>query len=237
MVESDEEQLEVLKNWWDDNGTSLIVTIVLALGGTFGYQAWQNNVRETGEAASNLYETLSEATANIEQDVSGTMKTTAKSVAADLKQDYADTTYAVFASLQLAKVAVSAGDLAEAEAELKWALDHNSDARLETMIRVRLARVYVALEDATAAMALLVNHTPASGQLSTFEEARGDVFYALGDFDSARQAYQLAIKNLEDGAARPVLEIKLADIPMTTTAPDTADAADDSDTTQEEGDA
>ena len=235
MVESDEEQLEVLKNWWDENGTSLVVTIVLALGGTFGYQAWQNNVRESGEAASALYETLSEAVENVAADTSGTMITTAESVAADLKEKHTDTSYAVFASLQMAKLAVNAGDLSKAETQLKWALDHNSDEQLETIIRVRLARVYVALEDATAAMAQLVNHQPAPAVLSTFEEARGDVFHAMGDHENARQAYQLAIKNLEDEATRPVLELKLADIPLTSSAPNTADA--DSETDQEAGDA
>ena len=58
MVESDEEQVEVLKKWWDENGTSLIVTLVLVLGGTFGYRAWENSVIESGEAASVVYEDL-----------------------------------------------------------------------------------------------------------------------------------------------------------------------------------
>ena len=29
MVESDEEQLEVLKNWWKENGQSIVIAVVL----------------------------------------------------------------------------------------------------------------------------------------------------------------------------------------------------------------
>ena len=214
MVESDEEQLEVIKQWWDDNGTSLIVTIVLAVGGTLGYNAWDNNVREQGESASASYESLVQAATNTNGDVSGAMKTTAESIAADLKETYGDSTYAVFASLHLAKLAVDSGDLDTAQTELKWALDQNEDNLLETMIRIRLARVHIAASDPTSAMALLVNHKPENSLLGSFEEAKGDVFHALGEHDEARQAYQLAIKNLKEESSRPVLELKLADIPL-----------------------
>ena len=63
MVESDEEQLELIKKWWDENGTSLVTAVVLALGVTFGYRAWEDNVRETAEAASAKYENLVQAAA------------------------------------------------------------------------------------------------------------------------------------------------------------------------------
>ena len=63
MVESDEEQLELIKKWWEENGTSLVTAIVLALGVTFGYRAWVDNVRETAEAASAKYENLVQAAA------------------------------------------------------------------------------------------------------------------------------------------------------------------------------
>ncbi|MEX2327847.1 MAG: tetratricopeptide repeat protein, partial [Pseudomonadales bacterium] len=46
MAETDEEQIEAIKKWWDENGKSILIGIVLALGGVFGYQAWDNHVRE-----------------------------------------------------------------------------------------------------------------------------------------------------------------------------------------------
>ena len=142
MVESDEEQLEVLKKWWEENGTSLVITVVLALGGTLGYQAWEDNVRQTGEEASAVYEDLTAAvSAAIPGAEEDPMKTTAMTVGETLKSEHEGTAYAVFTAMQLAKLAVDTGDLERAETELRKALDMVDDANLETLIRVRLARV------------------------------------------------------------------------------------------------
>ena len=215
MVESDEEQLEVLKNWWDENGTSLVITVVVTVGAIFGYRGWEENAIEKGEAASAVYEDLVVATDNISANASGEkLRITAVSLAETLKADHADTTYAVFAALRLAKIAVAKNDLDAALEELIWALDNVSEMHLETTIRVRLSRVYMGLEDPTSAMTLLVNHQPASGQVVSFEEAKGDIFHSLGDLDQAREAYQKALENIDDNIENLILELKLADLPL-----------------------
>ena len=215
MVESDEEQLEVLKNWWDENGTSLIITVVVTVGAIFGYRAWEENVIETGEAASAVYENLVIATDNIATNGSEeAVRITALSLAETLKSDHGDTTYAVFAAMRLAKLAVTENDLDMAMEELRWALDNVSETHLDTTIRVRLARVYMGLEDPASAMSLLVDHQPASGQVASVEEAKGDILHAMGDLEQARQAYQRALENLSDEVEKPTLELKLADLPL-----------------------
>lgn len=215
MVESDEEQLEVLKNWWDENGTSLVITVVVTVGAIFGYRAWEENVIETGEAASAVYENLLVATDNIATNGSDeAVRITALSLADTLKSDHGDTTYAVFAAMRLAKVAVTENNLDMAVEELRWALDNVSESHLETTIRVRLARVYAGLEDPASAMALLVDHQPASGQVASVEEAKGDILHAMGDLEQARQAYQRALENKNEEVEKPTLELKLADLPL-----------------------
>ena len=113
MVETDEEQLEVLKNWWDENGTTLVTTLVLGLAAIFGYRAWEDNVRETGEAASSTYQNLVQATSNLDDE---NLRLTALNLGEELKNDYEGSTYASFAALHLAKIAVEQGDLAAAQA-------------------------------------------------------------------------------------------------------------------------
>tara|TARA_B110000091_G_scaffold206980_1_gene244549 strand:- start:724 stop:1443 length:720 start_codon:yes stop_codon:yes gene_type:complete len=219
LVESDEEQLEVLKNWWDENGTSLVITVVVTVGAIFGYRAWEENVIETGEAASAVYENLLVATDNIAtNDSDEAVRITALSLADTLKSDHGDTTYAVFAAMRLAKVAVTENNLDMAVEELRWALDNVSEMHLETTIRVRLSRVHLGLEDPASAMALLVNHQPASGQIASVEEAKGDIFHSLGDLGQAREAYQKALVNLSDNVEKPILELKLADLPLSASA-------------------
>jgi len=215
LVESDEEQLEVLKNWWDENGTSLVITVVVTVGAIFGYRGWEENVIQKGEAASAVYEDLVIATENIATRGSDeALRITAVSLAETLKADHADTTYAVFAAMRLAKVAVAKNELDMALEELSWALDNVSEMHLETAIRVRLSRVHIGLKDPTSAMTLLVNHQPAPGQVGSFEEAKGDIFHSLGDLGQAREAYQKALENLSDKFKNPILEFKLADLPI-----------------------
>jgi len=217
LVESDEEQLEQLKNWWDENGTSLVLTVVIALGGVFGFRAWEANVQQTGEAASAAYEDLVAAVENIDADEE-IMRDTAQSLATTLRSDFEGSAYSVFGALHMARLAVDAGDLDTAQSELEWALENAGEPQLDTLIRIRLARVLNASGDATAAMALLINHEPPVGQLVSFEETRGDTFHALGDLMNARDAYQKAIDALAEGETRPLLELKLADIPKTPAA-------------------
>ena len=217
MVESDEEQIEVLKNWWDENGTSLVITVVVTIGAIFGYRGWEESVIETGEAASAVYEDLVIATDNIAANASNdAIRITAVSLAETLKAEHGDTTYAVFEAMRLAKVAVAQNDLEMALEELRWALDNVSEEHLETTIRVRLSRVHLGLEDPASAMALLVDHKPASGQLASVEEAKGDSFHSLGDLVQAREAYQKALVNLSNKIEKPILELKLADLPLST---------------------
>jgi len=214
LVESDEEQLEVLKNWWDENGTSLVITVVVTVGAIFGYRGWEENVIQKGEAASAVYEDLVIATDNIVTSGSDeALRITAVSLAETLKENHRDTTYAVFAAMRLAKVAVAHNDLDMAREELRWALDNVSETHLETAIRVRLSRVHIGLKDPASAMTLLVNHQPASGQVASFEEAKGDIFHSLGDLGQAREAYQKALENMSDKVQNPILEIKLTDLP------------------------
>ena len=219
MVESDEEQLEVLKNWWDENGTSLVITVVVTVGAILGYRGWEENVIQKGEAASAVYEDLVIATDNIAASIPDeALRITAVSLAETLKSDHVDTTYAVFAAMRLAKVAVEQNELDMALEELRWALDNVSEMHLETTIRVRLSRVHMGLQDPTSALTLLVDHQPASGQVASFEEAKGDIFHFLGDLGQAREAYQKAFENISDKVGNPVLELKLADLPLSASA-------------------
>jgi predicted negative regulator of RcsB-dependent stress response len=219
LVESDEEQLEVLKNWWDENGTSLVITVVVTVGVILGYRGWEENVIQKGEAASAVYEDLVIATDNIAASTPDeALRITAVSLAETLKSDHVDTTYAVFAAMRLAKVAVEQNELDMALEELRWALDNVSEMHLETTIRVRLSRVHLGLQDPTSALTLLVNHQPASGQVASFEEAKGDIFHFLGDLGQAREAYQKALENMSDKVKNPILEFKLADLPLSASA-------------------
>ncbi len=114
----DDEQVEALKRWWDENGKSTMAGVVLAVAGTVGWQQYQGWSAQQAEMASDAWGAIEVA---VQSDDSGSIETI-NALAESLKDDFSGTVYARFAALQLAALAVEAGDLDVAESELRWAL-------------------------------------------------------------------------------------------------------------------
>ena len=224
---TEEEQIEALKSWWAKNGTSTIVAIILSIGGVVGYQTWQNHQKDRGVAASAIYAQLLDAVgaetpyAEIDKE----KKATAKFLAQQLETDYSDTTYAHFAALFMAKLAVQDGDLKTAQKELKWALGHGLNDSLETIVRMRLARVQLGEGQTDDALATLAGVDPGEYRPS-YDELKGDIYHAMGDNDKAREAYQRAVNAVGDSTQRPILKMKLERLePPEVVVPDKAGAS------------
>ncbi len=210
---TEEEQVEALKKWFEENGLSLAVGIILSLAAVFGYRAWDNNVRETGEAASAIYENLvSAVVAAPGESLSDAMITTGETLATQLKNEYSDSTYAQFAGLQMARVAVEKGDLNKAAAELEWVIANGAEGSIEIIARMRLARVLESMDRYDEAMATIDVDRDLGQHRSSWEEVRGDIFLAMGKKEEARQAYQLALTNVIQEGAKPYLTMKLEDL-------------------------
>ena len=89
---SDEEQVEALKRWWKENGTSIIAGLVIGLGGVFGWQAWGNYQDRTGKAASQSFNQMLNAVTLGDLESSGKQ-------AELLRLEHEGTNYAIFAAL------------------------------------------------------------------------------------------------------------------------------------------
>ena len=188
---TEEEQVEALRRWWSENGRSTIIAIILALGLGFGYQGYQNYEVENAEGASDLYQRMLQAFSA--PALSPEQQEIAVQLAAQLKADYSGSTYAQFASLQLARVAVAQNNLAEAQVELRWVLgkaDKGSDVAL--IAQLRLARVLAASGEANQALSILEQGGEGPYQAS-YAVARGDVLLSLDRNEEASEAYTAAL--------------------------------------------
>ena len=162
---TEEEQVEALKRWWNENGRSIIAAVVVAVSLSFAYQTWRGSNERQNENASDLYQ-------NLLQSVSGASENSAlaaqgAALGEQLKADYDDTVYAQFAALYLARLAVENDDLAGAESQLRWVLgkaDKGSDT--EQLAQLRLARVLAAAGDTDQALAILESGAQRSYQAS-----------------------------------------------------------------------
>ncbi|MNN70380.1 hypothetical protein D3C81_1862260 [compost metagenome] len=111
----------------------------------------------------------------------------------------------------MAKVAVEAGKLDDAAAELKSIVDKPADDTLGEIARQRLARVLAAQNKAEEALKLLEGDAD-KAFLASREELKGDLLVQLGRAADAHAAYKKAKDALSDDAAIGGLQLKLDDL-------------------------
>lgn len=211
-LRTEEEQVEAIKNWWNENGKSLIVTVVVVLGGYFGWTGYQDHQRTQGEAASSVYQQLvNKATKPLSEQTEAD-KLELETVAAQLKTEFPGTLYAEFGGLYLAKFAIEANDFEAAAAELQALVDTGKKGPVTYLAQVRLARVFIQLEKLDEALALVAT-TPEASFAAQYEEVKGDVLFAQGDLSAALSAYQAArISATALGINTQVLQRKIDDL-------------------------
>src|SRR5690606_18595076 len=119
------------------------------------------------------------------QDDSEANRARGAELAEQLRNDYAGTTYAAFAALMQAGLAVEAEDFAAAESLLREGVGQAEDKALQEIARQRLARVLGQLDRAEEALELFSGSV--SGELlAGREEVRGDLLQSLGRTADAR---------------------------------------------------
>lgn len=190
-LRSEEEQLEVVKRWWKENGTSLIAGAALAAAGVFGWHTWQNYQEGQSEAASVRYQQLINIAMANELDEQQTAS--ARELVSEITDDYGKTLYAELALLMDARLAVQQDHLDEAKASLEQVANDSSRRYVQSLAWLRLARIEVANGDPEAALGLL--DEPISEALAAQRaDVRGDAYAALGQTEQARSAWQNALE-------------------------------------------
>jgi len=187
-MRTDEEQVEVLKKWWSENGKSLLIAVIVVGGGFFGWNTWKANQQATGEAASQIFSQLIEKAAQPAAQQTDAAKQEMEALAMQLKDDYASTTYAQFGSLFLARFAADEGDFEASEKELKALIAEADEGPVKFTAQSRLANVLIQEEKYDEALALVAK-IPADAYAPQFEEAKGDALFLKGDLAAAREAY------------------------------------------------
>ncbi len=200
LYDTEEQQVEAIKDWWKENGKAVIFGAVIGLGGLFGWRYYQDATVEAQEAASESYtktlESLAATGAQGEQQVQAFIDANSKSE------------YGVLAALQLAKVQVEANKLDDAISQLEWATSATKDAGLLAVIHYRLARLQAEQGQFDGAIAQLANITD-EGWTGRVDELKGDILLRKGDADGAYAAYTEA---QQAGDASEVLKMKLDDL-------------------------
>jgi predicted negative regulator of RcsB-dependent stress response len=184
---TEQEQIESLKNWWEENGKSVIAGIVIGLGAVFGWRGWQAYIIEQAEAASEIY-------TDMILEVRQQKNDKAREYGGRLLADYPSTAYAVFAAFVLAKLDVEDNKMESALNHLQWIMGNTDQDELMHLARLRMARIL--LDDNKPDEALALLEVKNEGEfMAGYAELRGDIYMSLGKPDAAHSAYQQALTN------------------------------------------
>ncbi len=212
---NDEEQVEALKRWWQENGTSLLTGIVIVLLVLFGSRQWQGAQLAKAEAASDLYEDVVQL-ALLDQASALTAESMAQLESSydELRNEFEDSIYARYGAMMMATVYVNQENYDQAATELNWIIDNpelgfmqKAEEELFLTARLRLARVKLAQGLAQEALTIVTEVEP--GALAAgFAEVQGDAYLQLGQSEQARSAYERAISLEPDNASFIDLKIR-----------------------------
>lgn len=204
LYNSDEEQVAALKQWWDKNGTTLIIALVIFLAGVLGFRSWQDYKMSQAESASVIYQQMS---ALLESSPDKAMEVGLRIVA-----EYPSSGYASMASLAMARLALQKGEPGAAAAHFRSVMESASTSELKQIARLRLARVLLTQGKSDEAMNIL-NAAEAGNFRAAYDEVRGDIYLAQGNRQEARNAYANALDGYENlSSKRELLQMKIDDL-------------------------
>lgn len=188
---SEQQQVEQIKKWLHENGTSILAGLVIGLSAVFGWRAWDGHRHDTAQQASTAYTQMVE-----------TYKAGKPAIAAQQGEDiiahFGKTNYATFSALLLAGIKVETGDTPAAIAHLKWAVGNAQQPELKQLAMLRLARLLLSENKLDEAFKQAEAMDPTQ-YVALRAELLGDLYHAKGDPVKARSAYQEALQSLGKG--------------------------------------
>ena len=200
------EQGEVVKKWLRENGSAIVMGLVIAFGGLFGYKQWQNWQDNTRQRASSEYEVLDQLLTEGQLDA-------AMANFQSLQDDYPDSPYTSMAALKMARARVETDQPDLAIGLLEFVMNNGHPQALAVVARERLARVLLDQGRGDEALQTLAGAQVISGFEARYAETRGDILHSLGRNDEAAVAWLEALAALEAGIGdRDLLVMKLQSI-------------------------
>ncbi|CCN46355.1 putative TPR repeat protein [Vibrio nigripulchritudo MADA3029] len=200
LYDTEEQQVEAIKEWWKENGKAVIVGAVVGLGGIFGWRFYQDSQADAQNAASLAYDGV------LKQIQTSGAESSSDALA--FIEANKDSQYSVLAALQLAKAFVEAGELDKALEQLSWAKTNTKDESIVSLLTVREARVLAEQEKFDDALTKL-DSVKEAGWAGRIAELRGDILLRQGNTEGAYAAYSEAQQQSDTSQA---LQMKLDDL-------------------------
>jgi len=209
-IDSDDE-LQVLKRWWEENGTSIVFTVSVVIAGLVGWNWWKADQQKQVAQSFVAYDKLVVESSAAESSGDDLRIAQADFLAGEIKQDYPDSYYASFAAFLKAKQAVVDGDMDAAIEELQWVVDKNPSEEFLLTAKFRLAKVYFSQGNYDLALEQL-DVGDAGEFVMIYGELRGDIYLSQQKYADAVEAYEAALGAAEGSEVNvsPLLAEKIS---------------------------
>ncbi|NNE64517.1 MAG: tetratricopeptide repeat protein [Gammaproteobacteria bacterium] len=206
-METDDEQVEKLKKWWQENGRSVVAGVIIGVGGLFGYRYWIDYQNQQAEQASQYFDQMVEAMDASQNDG-------AIGHAESLLADFPGTDYAIMARFALARIYIEDGDFSKAGEQLQQVVGIADNQPLGYIARKRLAAVQLQMSNLDQALSTLSVDFPEEFNAG-IEELKGDIYSEQGNKVEAAEAYRRALLATPGPVDRQFVQQKLDDLGLT----------------------
>ena len=200
---TDEEQVDRLKKLWKDYGITVVVALVIGIGGTVAWDYFKAYQSDKAQSASNLYTSYLEA--------SGLGEPTSSFVE-ELESNYGNSAYFAFTLLRQAKGELDSANFEAAHESLSRAFEVAKGSPIGDLVALRKAKVEFELGDYESVLVTL-QEVETAGYRWQALMLKGDVHFQNDELDDAREAYQSAKDQLPVGFESKAVDMRLASVP------------------------
>ena len=208
---TEEEQIQAIKQWWQENKFLVIVPAVVMGLGYGSWSIYKSQKEQAAYAASEKYEQLLDAmqTTGI-QPLTDQQIAEASAKAEELVSDHSGSAYADMANLILARFDVEQKNAAEAADHLKAVINGSGNDAIKSLAKIRLAKVLIEQQKYDEALGLVATAS-SDAYTAQYAEVRGDILYAQGNGEAAKTAYEEALSSLtpDQIGRRNIIDLKL----------------------------
>ena len=198
ISDTEEEQVDKIKKWWNSNGKQILAGAALGLVGVFGWNSYGDYQDSQALNARTLYLSYASDSTNI-------------GAYDKLIKDHSSSSYADQATFLMANYLFEAGNYALALDSLKPLISRENVVIASTAI-LRSASLHLQLGEHNEALAVL-DVDAGEGFSGLFYNLTGDIYLDLNNKDEAKKYYILAIENVTaNSSLTQLIQIKLDDL-------------------------
>ena len=195
---TEKEQVEQIKKWWNSNGKQIIAGAVIGLAGIWGWNTYSDYQDKQSLNARSLYLSYASDSNNL-------------GAYDKLTTDFSSSTYSDQAILLMAKYLFDAGSYTQALGVIK-PLINNPSSVIANTAALRAASIHLQLGQHDQALLILEGQSE-DGFSGLIYNLMGDIYLDLGNRSEAQKYYSLAIDNVaENSNLSQLIQIKLDDL-------------------------